>query len=450
MKTKITKSQVQLLLFKILLSLLLLTLYNCKSKNTPPNVIIFFTDDQGYSDVGCYGAEEFTTPNFDKMALNGIQFTNFYAPATVSTPSRAGLLTGQYPKRSNLHEAVIFPYSTNGLPPNKYTMAEMFKENGYSTTCIGKWHLGHLPKFMPNNQGFDYFYGVPYSNDMDNVYYKEFDYQAPPLPLYKNKEVIERGPDQRYLTKKYTHETTKIIKNRGNKPFFIYLAHNMPHRPLHVSEDFEGISQKGLYGDVIMELDWSIGEIIKVLKEEGIYENTILLFTSDNGPISNNSAKPLRGRKATTWEAGQRVPAIITWPNKIPPNTVCDEMITSMDLFPTFCDIIKAKVRRESSFDGISLKKLLIDPFNTRLSQRPFFYYSRNGDLEAVRYGKWKLHIEKSLGWNTDEEGNFPVSLFNLEQDIGEESNIATKYPEIVKKLNDSITETNKYIFSEP
>ncbi len=413
----------------------------CSGKQDKPNVIIFFTDDQGYADVGCFGAEGFQTPNFDQMASEGIRFTNFYVPATVCTPSRAGLLTGQYPKRSNLHEAVLFPYSEGGLSTDKYTMAEMFRDNGYYTSIVGKWHLGHLPQFMPNEHGFDHFYGVPYSNDMDRHYYRNIDFQSPPLPLYKNETLIEEGPDQKYLTKRYSEEVIRIIKDRGEDPFFIYLAHNMPHTPLHVSERFKGKSQKGLYGDVIMELDWSMGEIVKALKEEGIYDNTMLIFTSDNGPVSIESAKPLRGKKATTWEGGQRVPCIMSWPEKIPAGITCDEMVLSMDLFPTFIDITEAKVPEPLKFDGISIRDLLEHPARVKLPERPLVYYARNGKPEAVRYGKWKLHIAKTLGWSVGKDGEFTVSLYDLEKDIGEAVNVAKDNPEVVEKLRKMLTD---------
>jgi len=425
----------------VLIAFLGLLFQNCSSKiiETKPNIIIFFTDDQGYADVGCYGAEGFETPNFDKLASEGIRFTNFYVPATVCTPSRAALLTGKYPKRVGLHEGVISPYSTHGLDPKEYTLAEMLKDNGYTTSIIGKWHLGHQEKYMPNNQGFDEFYGVPYSNDMDSHYYKHNDFQSPPLPFYRNTTLIGEGLDQRYLTKMYTEETVTQIKNRSKeKPFFIYLAHNMPHTPLYVSEKFAGKSKLGLYGDVIMELDWSAGEIIKTLKDEGIYDNTIFIFTSDNGPRVG-SAKPLRGLKAETWEGGQRVPAIISWPNKIPKGIVSDEIISTLDLFPTFGKISGATFSDDLQLDGIDLSTIFEFPETAKLNKRPFYFYARNGDLEAVRFGKWKLHILKSKGWNKSEDGEFPVSLFNLEIDIEEKSNVAEQNPEIVEKLKQKL-----------
>lgn len=408
-----------------------------------PNIIIFFTDDQGYGDLGSYGAEGFETPHLDQLASEGIRFTNFYVPATVCTPSRAGLLTGRYPKRSKLHEAVLFPYSNGGLSPNEYTMAEMLRDGGYSTSCIGKWHLGHKEEFMPNNHGFDSFYGVPYSNDMDNHYYKINDFQSPPLPLYRDKKLIKSGPDQQYLTKDYTEEAVSQIRNRGKKPFFIYLAHNMPHEPLHASPSFKGKSKKGLYGDVIMELDWSAGEIVRVLKEEGIYENTLFIFTSDNGP-QIGSAKPLRGQKAQTWEGGQRVPCIISWPDKIPKGIVSDVLANTMDLFPTLAKISSAKIPQHLKMDGKDISKFLFAPESVKLAQRPFYFYARNGQLEAIRLGKWKLHLKKSLGWDLKENGAFQVSLYDLDQDIAEKENVVIQYPEIAKKLTKMMKEFDK------
>ncbi len=415
---------------------MILIFISCSQQKQLPNIIIFFTDDQGYADVGCFGAEGFETPHLDKLASEGVRFTDFYVPATVCTPSRAGLLTGKYPKRVGLHEAVLFPFSENGLSTEEYTMAEMLQNKGYSTSCIGKWHLGHKDKFMPNNQGFDYFFGVPYSNDMDNHYYKSRDFQSPPLPLYRNRELIEEGPDQSYLTKRYTEEAIRQIKGHKDQPFFIYLAHNMPHFPLHASPAFQGKSEKGLYGDVIMELDWSVGEIVKTLKEEGIYDHTLFIFTSDNGPTRVGSAKPLRGLKAETWEGGQRVPCIMAWPDVIPAGKTCKELVSTLDLYPTFAEFTGSEIPDDLSLDGTDIGELLQDPESTRLEERPFYFYARNGEAEAVRLGKWKLHIKKSIGWDAGEKGVFPVSLYNLHEDIEEQNNVAEQYPDIVKELS--------------
>lgn len=419
----------------LILCVFVITPYSCEnSKEKKPNIIIFFTDDQGYADVGTYGAVGFETPNFDNLADDGIRFTNFYVPATVCTPSRAALLTGKYPKRLGMHESVLFPFSETGLDTAEITIADLLKENGYSTSIVGKWHLGHLEEFMPLNNGFESFYGVPYSNDMNNHYYQHKDFQSPPLPFYRNKEVILEDPDQSQLTKMYTNEVVSQIKNRAKrKPFFIYLAHNMPHLPLHASDMFKGSTKLGLYGDVIAELDWSMGEIVNTLQTEGVYENTIIVFTSDNGPRVG-SADPLRGKKAETWEGGQRVPAIVTWPNKIPKEMVSDNIVTSLDLLPTIANIVGSSIDDLNSIDGRNIESHLYDP-NKRLVDEPFYYYARNGALEAVRLGKWKLHINKSLGWNLKGQGEFPISLYDLQNDIMESINVADNNPEIVKKL---------------
>ncbi|GAB5532794.1 MAG: hypothetical protein Roseis3KO_45710 [Roseivirga sp.] len=426
----------------MLLLTCLVLLCNCKPDQpvTAPNIIIFFTDDQGYADLGSYGAQGFETPHLDQLAASGIRFTNFYVPATVCTPSRAGLLTGRYPKRSSLHEAVLFPFSDGGLAPEEFTMAEMLKTAGYTTSIIGKWHLGHRAEYMPLNQGFDSFFGVPYSNDMDNHYYRGIDFQSPPLPLYRDTTLIEGGPDQAYLTKRYTEEAVKQIKARGTSPFFIYLAHNMPHLPLHASPAFKGKSALGLYGDVIMELDWSAGEIIKALKAEGVFENTIFIFTSDNGPRVG-SALPLRGKKAETWEGGQRVPGIISWPDKIAAGQVNRNMVSTLDLFPTLAKVSGGQIPEGLAMDGLDISDLLIKPNAIPLPERPFFFYARNGKPEAVRLGKWKLHISKTIGWNAQEQGAFEPALYDLSQDIGEQVNLAKAHPDLVKELTKLITD---------
>lgn len=448
-----TKRNFKSVVVILLASLIVLPFSGCKKEeDKKPNIIIFFTDDQGYADVGCYGAEGFKTPNLDKIAGEGIRFTDFYVPATVCTPSRAGLLTGKYPKRVNLHEAVLFPFSDGGLSPKEYTMAEMLKDNGYETACIGKWHLGHKEEYMPNNQGFDYFFGVPYSNDMDNHYYKHVDFQSPPLPLLRNTKLIESGPDQDYLTKRYTDETVKIIKNKEDKPLFIYLAHNMPHYPLHASKRFRGKSNKGLWGDVMMELDWSTGEIMKALKETGEYENTIFIFTSDNGPRKSpkggllGSTGPLRGQKAETWDGGQRVPGIISWPKVIKSGVVCNQMVNTMDLMPTLANITGAKLPKGFITDGTDITNLFTNPTSYKVPEKPLYFYARNGDAEAVRLGKWKLHIKKSRGWNKKKNGEFPVSLYNLDTDVSEKIDVAEQNPDVVKKLTKMIEDFDKGI----
>jgi arylsulfatase A len=403
-----------------------------------PNILIFLTDDQGYADVGVYDAEGFVTPHLDRLADQGIRFTNFYVPATVCTPSRAGLLTGQYPKRVGLHEAVIYPFSTHGLELEHITLAEALRDAGYETYHIGKWHLGHEEQYMPNNQGFDYFYGVPYSNDMDSHYYAHNAYQSPPLPLFRNDSVIGSGIDQRFLTLMYTREAVSQIRNRdARRPFFMYMAHSMPHVPLHVSEQFKDSSEAGLYGDVIMELDWSMGEIVKALEQEGERDNTIIIFTSDNGP-QLGSAGPLRGKKAETWEGGQRVPGIISWPQYIAGGKVSHQVISTLDLFPTLLKQAGVLERYEKriTLDGRDISAHLKDT-EEMLPDHPFYYYNRNGRLEAVRLGKWKLHIAKELGWDKKTNGSFETALYDLSEDPGEQVNRANEHPEVVKMLHD-------------
>ncbi len=421
----------------ILASLVCLSCHVQQKEKTPPNILIIFTDDQGYGDLSCYGASEYQTPNIDRLASEGIRFTNFYVPATVCTPSRAALLTGSYPKRVGLHEAVLFPFSDTGLSPDEFTMAEMLKNVGYQTACIGKWHLGHHKKFMPNQQGFDYFFGVPYSNDMDSHFYEDRNFQSPPLPLYENENLLESGPDQRYLTQRYTDSAINFIKQHGDSQFFIYLAHNMPHIPLYVSEPFEQKTPYGLYGDVISELDWNVGRLVQALKDGGLFENTIIVFTSDNGPyqaINAGSAKPLRGWKAQTWEGGQRVPGIITWPDQIPSGVVSNEVVTTMDLLPTFAAITASELPKSRTIDGRNIQEFLLEPNNNILDSDPFFYYGRAGILEAVRLGKWKLHLSKTLG-NSATSGQFSIALYNLEKDIGEKDNLVEQYPEVTNQL---------------
>ena len=419
--------------FKILI--LFFVIISCKKNNTKkPNIVIFFTDDQGYADLSCYGAN-FQTPNIDTLAKEGIQFTNFYSASSVCTPSRAALLTGRYPKRMNLHKSVLFPFSKKGLEPEEVTIADILKENGYKTACIGKWHLGHKKQYLPNFNGFDYFYGVPYSNDMHKFYYAERHFQAPPLPLYRDTLIINNEIDQRFLTRDYTYQAITQIKKYKNTPFFIYLSYNMPHVPLTVSPKFKDFTKKGLYADAITEIDWSVGEVVKTLKEKGIYNNTILIFTSDNGPDLGN-AYPLKGRKTQTWEGGMRVPGIITWKDKIKSNQIRNDVVSTLDILPTLSKISGATLPKNRVIDGLDLSKYLINDKGKNINHRPFYFYADNGQLEAVRLGKWKLHTKKLKGWNKKIKGPFPLSLYNLKQDIEEKNNIARKFPKVVSKLH--------------
>lgn len=409
-----------------------------ESARRRPNIIIVFTDDQGYGDLGSYGATGYETPHFDRMAREGVKFTSFYSAAPVCTPSRAALLTGCYPIRVGLGHRVLFPYSVTGLDPDEVTIADMLKPHGYATGCIGKWHLGHLPKFLPTEQGFDYYYGVPYSNDMGEANYQQLSFKSPPLPVMRNKEIIERAPAQASLTGRFTEEAVRFIRQHANEPFFLYVPHCMPHTPLDASGAFKGKSAHGLYGDVIRELDWSMGEILAALQSQGIDDNTMVLFTSDNGPVvweglrrgyRSGSAGPLRGAKNSTWEGGMRVPCLARWPGRIRPGQVCDELATTMDILPTVAQLIGAQPPRDRIIDGRSIVPLLTGETGARTPHDRFYYY-RDDRLEAVRSGDWKIHVHKP-----DWRAQSPPQLYNLRADIGETTDLAARQSEVVKRL---------------
>jgi len=411
-----------------------LTLPGCKnllkSTSSPEftektNFIIIFTDDQGYQDLGCFGAEGFQTPSLDKMAAEGARFTDFYCGSPVCSPSRAALLTGCYPPRVGITK-VIFPEDKFGLNPEELTIAEVLKQKGYATACIGKWHLGHLPQFLPRNQGFDYYFGLPYSNDM----WPPNSGRYPPLPLIENEKPIEYNPDQSRLTLRYTEKAVNFITKNKNRPFFLYLAHTMPHVPLGASEGFRGKSKKGIYGDVIREIDASTGELLETLKKLGIDKRTLVVFTSDNGPWLSKgehggSAKPLRDGKFSTYEGGMRMPCIMRWPGTIPANSTCPEIAATIDLLPTFANIAGAKIPGDRKIDGKDISNILVEP--DAKSPRKSFYYYNELRLGAVRSGKWKLVFKQ--------KDNNATELYNLKQDIGEQNNIAEQYPQVVKAL---------------
>ncbi len=384
----------------------------------PPNLVVLFADDMGWADLGCQGAEGFATPRLDRMAAEGMRFTSFYVGGPVCTPSRAALLTGCYPKRVGLAHRVLFPYSDTGLHPDEATIAEVLRDAGYATACIGKWHLGHHAEFLPRRQGFDRWFGVPYSNDMDRHVYAKRDFTAPPLALYDDDEVIEESPDQALLTRRYTEEAVRFIAENASRPFFLYLPHTMPHKPLHASADFRGKSELGLYGDVIEELDWSVGAILDALEEHGIDDRTLVLFTSDNGPWRAESSGPLRGRKNTTWEGGMRVPCVVRWPGMVPAGAVCDEVVTALDLLPTAAALAGVA---PPEVDGHDVRPLLLGEPNAASPTEAFFYY-KDDKLEAVRSGRWKLRTGSS-------------QLYDLEADLGETTDVATAHPDVVARL---------------
>lgn len=434
----------------------LLTFTNTKASKKPPkkpNIIIIFTDDQGYSDVSCFGAKNYKTSNIDKLADQGMILTNFYAAAPVCTPSRASLLSGCYAKRIDM-EKIIRPSkypiskqrSTNlrGINPKEELLPELLKENGYKTACVGKWHLGNHKELLPNNHGFDEFFGIPYSNDMIPELFEVY----PPLPLMKNNDIIEENPDQRFLTKRLTEYATDFIDRSKNEPFFLYLAHPMPHWPISVSPNFKGKSGEGLYADVMLELDWSVGEITKALKKANIEENTIVIFTSDNGPwllFGNHAgnAEPLRNGKTSTFEGGQRVPFIIKWPNNVQRKSISNEVVTALDLLPTIMNITNGRLPNEK-IDGNDITDLLKGNKKATGHGKPFFFYYE-GELQAVRDNDWKLVLPHRspiilVPGKDGEPGksnmvNVPLSLYNLKDDVKEFTDLSEKYPEIVLRL---------------
>jgi len=377
---------------------------------TRPNIIIILTDDQGYGDLGCYGSPTIRTPNIDRMAAEGVRFTDFYSGAEVCTPSRTALLTGRYPLRSGMagNRRVLFPNSAGGLPPAEVTLAEALKARAYTTAHIGKWHLGIHAGSRPQDQGFDSTFGLPYSNDMDarpGITAKDRFSDHPPadgwnVALQRNGEVMERPADQTTLTKRYTEEALRVIAAANDKPFFIYLAHSMPHTPLFASPAFKGKSRRGIYGDVIEEIDWSTGEILAALRRAGLAENTFVFFTSDNGPwltegAQGGSAGPLREGKGSTWEGGMRVPGIAWMPGRVRP-AVTSEPASSLDLYPTALALAGAPSPTGVALDGLDLLPLLVG--QRALPERPYFFY-RGTELFACRLGEWKAHFRTQSGY---------------------------------------------------
>ena len=439
---------------------------SCSTSEIKPNVIVIFTDDMGYGDIGCYGAEGYHTPSLDQLAQEGMKFTDFTVANCICTPSRAGLLTGRYPERWGYTNGVFFPRDTTGMPESEITIAEMLKEQGYSTAIVGKWHLGHYPKYLPTNQGFDQYFGIPYSNDMwqDGAAQLAYNFKLLDgktmedfrsirsqkwkkinpedrglVPLLENDKVIEWPVDQRQLTTRYTEKAIEFINQNKEKPFFLYLAHAMPHVPLYVSDKFKGKTARGLYGDVIEEIDWSVGQIIESLRANMIDKNTLVIFTSDNGPWlvmkeNGGSAGKLRGGKMTTYEGGQRVPCIAWWPGTIPEGTICDHHLSSLDLLPTIGKLAKANIPSDRTIDGLDMSKVLKGDFKN-VPQREFFLY-HYGKEKAIRVGDWKYRNGPVSDIPKKGGNDIMVDqLFNLDEDPREEQNLADKYPEKVKEL---------------
>lgn len=415
-----------------------------------PNFVIVFTDDQGYQDVGCFGSPDIKTPNLDRMASQGMRFTGFCVPQAVCSASRAGLLTGCYPNRVGILGA-LGPNAKHGISDRELTLAEVVKKRGYATAIFGKWHLGHHPKFLPTRHGFDEYFGLPYSNDMwpnHPTAGKSF----PPLPLIEGEKVVQTMPDQTQLTTWYTQRSVRFIENNKDRPFLLYLAHNMPHVPLHVSERFKGRSARGLYGDVIMEIDWSVGEILQTLQRLDLDRHTLVIFTSDNGPWLSygdhaGSAGPLREGKATEFEGGVREACIMRWPGKIPAGTSTNELASTIDILPTIAKLIGVELPKDRIIDGRDIWPLMSGQPGAKTPHDAFYFYWGQ-ELQAVRSGPWKLHFPHAYPSPGQPRGSggkpgpyvqkkIGLELFNLEADVGETTNVAAQHPDVVKRLEE-------------
>ncbi|MEI7898854.1 MAG: sulfatase [bacterium] len=410
-----------------------------ETQSVKPNVVIIFIDDMGYGDIGPFGATKQKTPQLDRMAREGMKFTSFYA-APVCSVSRAQLLTGCYGARVSV-PAVYGPGGKEGLNPAEHTLAERLKEHGYATMCIGKWHVGDQPEFLPTKQGFDRYFGIPYSNDMQKKA-KQTGEQV--VPLLRDDTVAELLTDaaQSRIVERYTEEAIGFMRASKDKPFLLYFAHTAVHTPIHPGAAFAGKSANGRFGDWVEEVDWSVGRVLDTLRELKLDERTLVVFTSDNGPwlikgSDAGSAGPLRGGKGSTWEGGVRVPTLFRWPGKIAPGSVCDAVAGTIDLLPTAVALAGGTVPAEPVIDGRDLSPLLFG--KSTQSPREAHYYFRSYSLEAVRQGPWKLafapqHETMGKGVLPDAGGTAP-RLYNLDQEIGERTNLADKHPDIVVKL---------------
>jgi arylsulfatase A-like enzyme len=412
----------------------------------PPNFVIILADDLGYGDLSCYGNKALRTPNLDRMAAQGVRCTDFYVAQAVCSASRTALLTGCYPNRIGILGA-LGPASQEGISDREKTIADVLKPRGYATAIYGKWHLGHHLPFLPTRHGFDDYYGLPYSNDMwPNHPTANF----PPLPLIEGEKTIATNPDQAQLTTAYTEHAVRFISRNKDRPFFLYVAHAMPHVPLHVSEKFKDKSGQGLYGDVLLELDWSAGQILGALKDNGLDERTLVVFTSDNGPWLSygnhaGSAGPLREGKMTTWEGGQREPCLLRWPGHLPAGSVCREPLMTIDLLPTLARLAGAELPK-LPIDGRDVWPLLAGQPGARNPHEAYYFYW-NQHLQAVRAGKWKLHFPHNYATLAGRPGgsdgkpammqraHTALALYDLENDPGETKDVAGDNPEVVEKL---------------
>ena len=415
---------------------------NLAAAEGPPNFVLIFADDLGYGDLGVFGSPNIRTPNIDRLAFEGVKLTDFYSVSPVCTPSRAGLLTGRYPVRSGMVR-VLFPREEFGLPDSEITLAEVLKEKGYATALVGKWHLGDRPEHSPTRHGFDYRYGIPFSNDMTRPHSS----WPEPLRIYEQDEVVIEGVDQSQITKLYTDKAISFIEKNKDGPFFLYLPHSMPHWPWYSSEKFDGGSIQGPYGDTVEEIDWSTGEILKALKRNGLDDNTLVIFTSDNGGSSSRRAGirsasrtsgnngTLRGRKGQTWEGGMRVPFIARLPGRIPAATVRSGISCAIDLFTTLIELAGARIPDDRPIDGVNLWPMLSGEGPSPRDH--LYYFSHNWEsrpqLAALRVGRWKLHFK--LHWDWPQTKFEPTELYDLNGDPSESMDQFADYADIVAEL---------------
>ncbi len=420
----------------------------CTHREIPPNFIIILADNLGYGDLACFGSDLQQTPNIDKLATEGMRLTSFYSASGVCTPSRASLMTGCYAQRVDMHLsdtglAILRPVASKGLNPEEITIADLLKEKGYSTACIGKWHLGDQPECLPLRQGFDYYYGIPYSEDM----IPSFDPDWPDLPLIRNDEVIEAPVDLSTTSRRYVKEAIRFITGNKEKPFFLYFPLNLPGSSAVPVTDkaFAGKSGNGPWGDAIMEIDWSVGQIVNCVKASGIEKNTIIVFTSDNGApqgLSGSSRggsnEPFSGAGYTTMEGGMRVPAIVKWPGSVPEGSSNDELCTMMDWLPTFAGLAGAQRPRDRIIDGKNIRPLLSGDENAKTPYKVFYYYLMD-QLQAVREGNWKLHLALENKYDGIDKSRFygssELRLIDLSKDLKEKHDVSGEYPEVVDRL---------------